>query len=76
MSSIEVEDYTFEMRDEFERSGIAKSIIKLIQTDKIETSPMLIDGAWGTGKTEFVHKLKNLIDKSSNSNSSSFTPAL
>ncbi len=45
-------------RDEFNRAPIAKKIIKLL-TSNIDLSPMIIDGDWGTGKSEFCHKLIN-----------------
>lgn len=45
-------------RDEFNRKPIAEKIIKLITSD-IDLSPMIIDGDWGTGKSEFCHKLIN-----------------
>lgn len=45
-------------RDEFNRKPIAEKIIKLLTSD-IDLSPMIIDGDWGTGKSEFCHKLMN-----------------
>ena len=45
-------------RDEFKREQIADKAISLL-TSEIEVSPMVIDGDWGTGKTEFCHKLIN-----------------
>lgn len=45
-------------RDEFRREKIAERVIDLL-TDSIDISPMVIDGAWGNGKTEFCHKLIN-----------------
>ncbi|WP_165370685.1 KAP family P-loop NTPase fold protein [Siccibacter turicensis] len=57
-------EITFENRDEFERRKIAENIIKLINSD-INISPLIIDGDWGTGKTEFSSKLKSLIAASS-----------
>lgn len=45
-------------RDEFRRVQVAEKVIKLL-TAPIEVSPMVIDGDWGTGKTEFCHKLIN-----------------
>jgi len=51
---------TFDERDEFKRKSIAEKVISLLQTD-IDISPMVIDGSWGTGKTEFCHKLINLM---------------
>lgn len=45
-------------RDEFNRKPIAEKIIKLLTSD-IDLSPMIIDGDWGTGKSEFCHKLIN-----------------
>lgn len=50
---------TFEYRDEFKRRVIAEKIINLLMDD--EFSPMVLDGDWGVGKTEFCHKLINLI---------------
>ena len=47
-------------RDEFRRKSIAVKAIKLLKSD-IDISPMVIDGSWGTGKTEFCHKLINLM---------------
>ena len=54
-------ELTFSSRDEFTREPIAEKIIKLLDSD-IEVSPLIIDGQWGTGKTEFCFKLKNLIE--------------
>lgn len=51
---------TFSERDEFHRKQIAENAIKLLRSN-LDTSPMLIDGGWGTGKTEFCHKLINLM---------------
>lgn len=45
-------------RDEFRRVQVAEKVIKLL-TAPIEVSPMVIDGDWGTGKTEFCYKLIN-----------------
>ncbi len=49
-------DITFEQRDEFQRGPVADKVITLLQSD-IDISPMVIDGGWGTGKTEFCQKL-------------------
>ena len=54
-------ELTFSSRDEFTRKPIAEKIIKLLNSD-IDVSPLIIDGKWGTGKTEFCFKLKNLIE--------------
>lgn len=51
---------TFDERDEFQRRNIAGKAIKLLKSD-IDISPMVIDGSWGTGKTEFCHKFINLM---------------
>ncbi|RCS73052.1 KAP family P-loop NTPase fold protein [Vibrio casei] len=51
---------TFNERDEFQRKQIAEKAIQLLRAD-VEISPMVIDGSWGTGKTEFCHKLINLM---------------
>ena len=53
---------TFDKRDEFNRKPIAEKIITLLESD-IDVSPLLIDGDWGTGKSEFCQKLINLMDK-------------
>jgi len=52
---------TFETRDEFQRKPIAEKVINLLSSD-IKVSPMVIDGNWGTGKTEFCQKLIHLIE--------------
>ena len=59
---MDITTLTFDKRDEFTRKAIAEKIISLLQSP-IEISPMLIDGSWGTGKTEFCHKLINLMRK-------------
>lgn len=53
---------TFDTQDEFNRKPIAENIIKLL-TLPIDLSPMVIDGGWGTGKTEFCQKLIQLIEQ-------------
>lgn len=55
-----METKTFELRDEFKRKLVAQKVISLLSSD-IDISPMVIDGNWGTGKTEFCHKLINLM---------------
>lgn len=45
-------------RDEFRREQVAERAIQLL-TSPLEVSPMVVDGGWGTGKTEFCHKLIN-----------------
>lgn len=45
-------------RDEFKRELIAEKVINLLTSD-INISPMMIDGNWGSGKTEFCLKLIN-----------------
>lgn len=64
----ELSKLTFSGRDEFNRKGIAEKIIQLLESD-IEVTPMLIEGEWGTGKTEFCYKLINLIDENTSLNS-------
>ncbi|TMP83510.1 P-loop NTPase fold protein, partial [Pseudoalteromonas sp. S983] len=58
---------TFDDRDEFKRKGIAEKAISLLQAD-INISPIVIDGSWGTGKTEFCHKLINLMQGNNSHN--------
>ncbi len=43
-------------RDDFRREQMADKVITLL-TSGINISPMVIDGDWGTGKTEFCFKL-------------------
>lgn len=57
---MEIQNLKFEDRDEFKRKSIAVKAISLLQAD-IDISPMVIDGSWGTGKTEFCHKLIKLM---------------
>lgn len=54
-------DITFSTRDEFDRKPIAEKIYTLLKSP-IEVSPLVIDGGWGTGKTEFCKKLISLIE--------------
>ena len=63
----EMKALTFDARDEFSRKPIAEKIIRLLNSD-IDVSPLIIDGKWGTGKTEFCFKLKNLIEDDSSNN--------
>lgn len=51
---------SFEIRDEFSRKPVAEKIIQLL-TSNIQLSPMIIDGVWGSGKTEFTLKLIGLF---------------
>lgn len=51
---------TFEERDEFKRKSIAEKVITLLRSD-IAVSPLVIDGCFGLGKTEFCHKLISLM---------------
>lgn len=53
--------YSFDYRDEYQRKPIAEKIIQLLESD-IPLSPLMIDGSWGSGKTEFTHKLIELIE--------------
>lgn len=57
---MDISTKTFDDRDEFQRRNIAEKAIKLLKSD-IDISPMVIDGSWGTGKTEFCHKFINLM---------------
>ena len=56
METQTLEKPTFDTQDEFKRKPIAENIIRLLTSD-IDLSPMVIDGGWGTGKTEFCQKL-------------------
>lgn len=57
---MELTELTFGSRDEFNRRTVAEKAINIL-TSGLDVSPMLIDGDWGTGKTEFCHKLINLM---------------
>ncbi|MFG1486988.1 P-loop NTPase fold protein [Halobacteriovorax sp. RZ-1] len=54
---------TFEDRDEFGRISTAIKIANLIKSD-IDVSPILVDGGWGTGKTEFCVKFVSFLKSS------------
>lgn len=58
VSDVQDEGSDVQVRDEFNRKPIAERIIKLLISD-VDISPMIIDGDWGTGKSEFCHKLIN-----------------
>ena len=62
METQTLEKPTFDTQDEFNRKPIAENIIKLL-TSPIDLSPMVIDGGWGTGKTEFCKKLIRLMQE-------------
>jgi len=51
---------TFTERDEFNRKPIAERLILLLESP-LDVSPTVLDGPWGSGKTEFCSKLINLI---------------
>lgn len=48
-------ELSFSTRDEFSRKPIAEKLINLLNSD-IDLSPIVINGDWGTGKTEFCLK--------------------
>jgi predicted KAP-like P-loop ATPase len=58
--NMDIKHLSFDNRDEFNRRNTADKVIKLLDSG-IDVSPMVIDGSWGTGKTEFCHKLFNLL---------------
>lgn len=53
-------EITFQNRDEFKREKIADNILKLLESD-LKLSPIVINGPWGSGKTEFCHKMVNKV---------------
>lgn len=55
---------TFTQQDDFNRRPLAEKISRLLQSD-LDVSPMIIDGAWGTGKSIFCQKLINLMKETS-----------
>ena len=52
---------TFATRDEYQRKPVAEKIIRLLESGA-KVSPLVIDGSWGAGKTEFCRKLIHLIE--------------
>ena len=62
METQTLEKPTFDTQNEFNRKPIAENIIRLL-TSPIDLSPMVIDGGWGTGKTEFCQKLIRLMQQ-------------
>ena len=62
METQTLEKPTFDTQDEFKRKPIAENIIRLLTSD-IDLSPMVLDGGWGTGKTEFCQKLIRLMQE-------------
>jgi predicted KAP-like P-loop ATPase len=64
MMDLKMDDLTFD-EDDFARKPIAEKLIQLLIND-IDISPLVINGEWGTGKTYFCKKTKNLIDKDYN----------
>ncbi|MCS1373007.1 KAP family P-loop NTPase fold protein [Serratia marcescens] len=63
MNIIINDDLSFNTRDEYNRKPIAEKIIEILNSE-IPISPMMIDGSWGTGKTEFCFKLIKLFKES------------
>lgn len=57
---MDVLELTFDERDEFFRRPLAEKVVALLESE-IDISPIIIDGGWGTGKSEFCHKLINLF---------------
>lgn len=52
---------TFDWRDEYDRLPVAKKLLDLLTSDIDGLSPVVIDGGWGSGKTEFCWKTINLF---------------
>lgn len=50
---------TFATRDEYNRKPIAESIARLLESNE-DITPLVINGGWGTGKSEFCEKLVEL----------------
>ena len=59
-SETEGKSLSFDDRDEFLRRPIAEKLISLLLSEA-EVSPVVIDGSWGVGKTEFCQKLIQLM---------------
>jgi hypothetical protein len=52
---------TFEKRDEFNRAKTAKNIVDLVKSGG-DFFPMLLEGPWGVGKSEFCLKLIPMLE--------------
>jgi predicted KAP-like P-loop ATPase len=60
MVSENINSMTFKYRDELKRKNIAENLFNLV-TSENGLSPVLLDGRWGTGKTEFCQKFAELV---------------
>lgn len=58
-----VKDIRFETRDDYGRKTVAERVLKLIEQGE-SNSPLFIDGAWGSGKSEFCYKLFHFLKES------------
>ena len=63
--TVSLVEMTFDCRDEYGRQDIGEGIVKLLREGPKDLSPIVIDGGWGIGKTEFCYKLINLLSSSS-----------
>lgn len=61
-------EQTFDQNDDYNRRSLADNLLKLLNSN-LDVSPIVIDGAWGTGKTIFCKKLMHEIESGD-----SFTP--
>lgn len=53
---------TFRDRDEYNRIIVAENIVKFLHSE-VDVFPMLLDGPWGCGKTEFCEKFQSYIEE-------------
>lgn len=60
-AAIEIINFTDKIQDDFKRTSVAEKMVKLLRDEKINISPMVIDGCWGTGKTVFCGRLMKLM---------------
>lgn len=75
MYKIQDENARFTNRDEFERKKIAEKLYNLLKNNIQGLSPVMINGAWGAGKTEFCAKFINYIkDEEQNSTPNVIVP--
>lgn len=65
---------SFDDRDEFNRKPIAEKFLRLLDSD-IKFSPIVVNGGWGTGKTEFSKKVASLIQEKNPKNKVVFIDA-
>ncbi len=52
---------TINNRDSLQRQPLADKLIRLLNQQNIQLSPMLLDGRWGSGRSQFALKLLHML---------------